>query len=222
MKNIAKTLFPVFSLVLLSLITFGQEKPTEDTQIWSDVQLTFHVSKKIDTYLNGTFRLGRNVNHPIDERIGGGLTFKPNKYFSIGASYSYIAQQPLENVKKYENRVNAAVTVSYPVGKSMISDRNQVERRFLSSRADTWRYRNRIQIEHTFSKGDFKFNLYATDEVFYDSGAEAWTRNRFLIGFTHKVSPRYTLDIYSGRQNDGFVNPGNWNIIGVAMRISIN
>lgn len=78
-----------------------------------------------------------------------------------------------------------------------------------------------MQVERTFTAGKFKYSLYASDEVFYDSGAKDWTRNRFLVGFTHKISPKYTIDLYGGRQNDGRVKPGNWNILGLAFKIRL-
>jgi hypothetical protein len=218
------------SLRIISLIIFGlvfgtfavaQITPTEDTQVWSDVQLLYPLNEKTDGFLTGTFRSGRDVSHPVDERIGGGLTFKPNKFVTITLAYLYLAQQPLKNVKRYENRVNLAAIFSYPLGKYTISDRNQFERRFLNSRPNTWRYRNRLQVERTFTAGKFKYSLYTSDEIFYDSGAEAWTRNRFLAGFTHKISPNYAIDLYGGRQNDGRVKPGNWNIIGTALKIRL-
>ena len=202
----------------------AQTKPavTEDTQIWSDVQIFFALNRKTDVFATGTFRLGRNLTHPIDERIGGGFVFKPNKFFAVSPAYLHLAQQPLKNIKRYENRLNLAVTLFYPFEKYLLSDRNQVERRFLSRRPDTWRYRNRLQIERTFNLGKLNFNGYLSDEVFYDSGSKGWTRNRFLAGFTHKFSPRYALDVYSGRQNDGRTKPGNWNIIGATLKIRFN
>ncbi len=221
-KTLNKISLLIFSLSIFSSVALPQTSPTDDTQIWNDVQLIYHLNKKTDVFLTGTFRLGRNITHPIDERIGSGINFKPSKYISISPSYLYIAQQPLKNIKRYENRVNLTTTLTIPFGKNIITDRNQFERRFLNNRPDTWRYRNRLQIEHSFTKRKFKFSLYANDEVFYDSGATAWTRNRFLVGFIHKFSEHYSIDIYGGRQNDGRVKPGNWNILGTILRVQLN
>lgn len=211
----------LFIIFLLSFTVLAQNAPTEDTQIWTDIQLTYPINKKTDAFLTGTFRLGRNLTNAIDERAGFGFNFKPNKFITFTPAYLYIARQPLRNSKTFESRLNLAVTFSYPIGKYTISDRNQFERRFLNSRPNTWRYRNRLQIERNFAARKFKYSLYASNEIFYDSGAKDWTRNRFLVGFSHKISPKFTIDLYGGRQNDGRIRPGNWNIIAVTLRVRL-
>lgn len=40
------------------------------------MQLTVPVTKRFEFQLLGTLRLGRNITHPIDERVGAGFNFK--------------------------------------------------------------------------------------------------------------------------------------------------
>ena len=216
--------FVIVWLFLCASALFAQTKPavpTEDNQVWSDLQILYALDSKVDVFTNAAFRLGRNITHPVDERIGSGFIYKPSKFLTISPAFLYLAQQPLKNIKRYENRVNLAITLIYPSKKYTVSDRNQFEKRFLSNRPDTWRYRNRLQVERNVNVKKFKFSVYVSDEVFYDSGAKAWTRNRFLAGITHKFSPRYAIDFYGGRQNDGRTRRGNWNIIGTALKIRL-
>lgn len=66
------------SLLLVSCVTFfcfmrttfaQTSAPENDTQLWTDVQLQHWLNKKktVDLIFTGTFRLGRNVSHPVDE-----------------------------------------------------------------------------------------------------------------------------------------------------------
>lgn len=220
LKNI---LISTVLLIILSSFLYSQnqvELPTDDTQIWNEIQVTHSFSNKIDGFVNGSFRVGRNITHLVDERIGGGFTFKPSKFISVTPSYLYIAQRPLKNIKRYENRFVFAINFSKNVRKILLADRNQFERRFLNSRKNTWRYRNRIQIERNFITNNFKYSLYFSNEISYDSATKGWTRNRALVGFTHRFNQKLLLDIFGGRQFDGRSRPGNWNIVGSILRIN--
>ena len=52
------------------------------------------------------------------------------------------------------------------------------------------------------------------DEVFYDSLASAWIRNRFYIGAAKKINEHFTLELYYVRQNDGHSRPVDINALG--------
>src|SRR5260221_4576599 len=44
--------------------------PRHDTQQWNDVQLIVPMTSKVDFILLGALRLGLNLSHPVDDRIG--------------------------------------------------------------------------------------------------------------------------------------------------------
>ena len=217
--------------------------PEDDTQFWSDVQLTLPLTDKktpkaskvfegIDVVLLGTFRLGRDITRPVDERAAVGLDFKvappfkalPDFKFRISPSYLYQAAQPFEGRKGYESRFNIAVMPEYALGGFKLTDRNLVERRFRNSQPDSTRYRNRLGLEYETTFKKRKLVGYARDEVFYDWSAHDWVRNRFSVGTILtflRDKGRYSSEVYYLRQNDGRARPGDLHVIGTTLRIQL-
>ncbi len=195
-------------------------EPRSDVQNWNEIELSVPLGKKVDLEFYGQLRFGRNLKHFIDERAGFGISFKPNRYLTIEPSYRRIFAQPLPGKSTRENRFSLEATVSVPLGKFTVSDRNLVDRRLRSS-GNTTQYRNRLQVEHPFKISDTEIKLFVSDEVFYDSVERAWIRNRFSIGVSRKFSQRYTGEIYYLRQNDGFSRPGDLNVIGTTLRVRL-
>jgi Protein of unknown function (DUF2490) len=203
--------------------TFAQAKkpPRDDTQQWNDVQVAVPLSKTVDYVMTGTLRFGRNVSHPVDERLGFGFSFKAGKYLTLFPAYTYIRTQPLAGNSFLENRLTFAATLKAPLGKFSISDRNQFERRYRQPQINSTRYRNRLQLEHPFKLGSTPFTWFIGDEVFYDWSVNHWVRNRFSVGASHKFNKHFTGDLFYLRQNDGRTKPGDLHVIGTTFRFRL-
>ena len=195
--------------------------PTEDTQVWTDVQLAIPLNEKIDFLLLGTLRMGRDVSRPVDERLGDGFAFRVGKYLTLTPTYLYIATQPVKSKPAYENRISFAATLRFPLGRFTISDRNLFERRIRHPQVDATRYRNRLQVDHPIRLGSTKLTLFVSNEVFYDWSVNAWVRNRFATGVSKRFNQHVTIDVYYLRQNDGFTKPGDLNVIGDTLRFRL-
>ena len=215
-------LLPSFLIMLLVCMSSVAQAQTaqqkDDTQQWNDIQFATALNKQVDFNLYGTFRFGRDISHLVDRRVGVGFTFKASKYLTFAPSYLNITMRPFENRKVNENRLVFAGTARVPLGKFVLSDRNQFERR-LRHPTDSTRYRNRLQIEHPIKVGDMAMSIFASDEVFYDWSVNDWVRNRFAVGVSRKFNRHFTGDVYYMRQNDGRARPGDLNIVGVTYRI---
>jgi hypothetical protein len=199
----------------------GSQPPRGDIQLWNDAWLIAPLNRKVDFVVSGTARFGGNVSQLIDERVGVSCNIKANRFLTLTPTWLYIAQQPVARLKSYENRLNFAAMVTVPLGKLLLSNRHQFERRLLHSRSDTTRYRNRVQIERPLIWGEVKFQPYASYEIFYDRGAHAWTRHRFIAGVSQPLSKHLTADVYYVHQQDGFVSRGNWRAIGLLWRVRL-
>jgi hypothetical protein len=222
-KKKMKRISAFLLIFIFAISVCAQSEPTEprrDFQSWNEIELSVPLGKKVDLEFYGQFRLGRNLSHFVDERAGFGISFKPNKYLTIEPGYRRIAAQPVAGKSTRENRFSLEATVSVPVGKFTVSDRNLVDRRLRSS-GNTTQYRNRLQVERPFKISDTEIKLFVSNEVFYDSVERAWIRNRFSIGVSRKFSQRYTGEIYYLRQNDGFSRPGDLNVIGTTLRVRL-
>jgi hypothetical protein len=211
-------------LILLTAATAAAQtlSPPQqaDTQSWNDLQFTIPLNKEIDMILLGTIRIGRNVTHPVDERVGVNFRFNMGKYLSLTPGYLYIRMQPAARRNDSEHRFSFAATPRIPFKRFTITDRNMFERRIRSPQIDSTRYRNRLQIEVPFKPKDSKWLFFASDEVFYDWSLNDWVRNRAAIGVRKTFSKKLTVDFYYLRQNDGRSRPGDLNVIGTVFRLS--
>jgi hypothetical protein len=211
------------SLCLLFLIpaTASAQLDRTDNQFWSEYQITAPVTKSFDFNILGTFRVGRDFSHPVDERIGAGFTFRLGSHVTIAPNYLHIGMQPLPRRRIWENRLTLPLTLRFNAGDFRLSDRNQFERRLRNSGSKTNRYRNRFQVEHSFGDKDWQLSLFVADEVFYDWAIHRWVRNRFSVGAIKVLNKHFTQDLYYLRQNDGVSVPGDLNVLGTTLRFRL-
>jgi hypothetical protein len=193
--------------------------PRDDNQSWNEWQLVTPLTKKADFTIFGVMRFGRDFARPVDERIGAGISFKPNKYITLTPTYLYIAQQPFAGRKIIEHRLIANITLKASAGRFNFTDRNLIERRVRHFSRDFTVYRNRLQIDHLILREDWKIRAYVADETWYDSSQSVWTRNRISAGLFRQFNQRFYGEIFYLRQNDGRARPGNVHAIGTLFRI---
>jgi hypothetical protein len=210
-----------FTVFLVVSAVNGQLISRSDTQQWTDVQFAVPLSKSIDFNFGGTLRLGRDLERPVDERIGFGATFKFGNHLSVSPNYQYIGMQPFRGRRVWENRLSLPINVRFDLGKFRLSDRNLFERRIRHPGINATRYRNRIQLEHPIGPSKMKLSIYVSEEVFYDWSFNAWVRNRAAIGVTKVFNKAWTQDFYYLRQNDSHSIPGDLHVIGTSLRFRL-
>lgn len=192
--------------------------PRADNQSWNDVQLTIPLNKKFDFLIQGTIRIGGNLTTAVDERWGFGFNYEVNKYLTLNELYFHREAKPPNGRQEHEDRLSFGATVRRPIGKFSLVDRNWFERRWRSPQVNSWRYRNRIQLEHPFTIRKAKFTFFVSEEPFYDWSVHDWVRNRFGAGASHVFNKHFTGDLYLMRQSDGRSRPGDVNVIGTVLR----
>jgi hypothetical protein len=208
-------------LFVLSGWAHAQIIDHSDNQFWSDVQVAVPITKDIDFNMLGTLRLGRDISHTVDERLGTGFTFRFGQHLQIAPNYLYIGTQPFRNRRVWENRLSLPVTVRFNLEKFRFSDRNLFERRIRHPGITSTRYRNRLQVEHPVGPKKWALSLFVADEVFYDWSLDRWVRNRFSVGGSKVFNKHFTQDVYYLRQNDGVSIPGDLNVIGTILRVKL-
>lgn len=149
----------------------------------------------------GVLRTGRDFTRPVDERIGAGLNFKLNKYFSLMPTYLYVDQQPYEGKRIQEHRIVFNLTAKFKLGEFAFTDRNLVERRVRHSSADFTVYRNRLQLDHPAQIGSLKLKPFIADEIWYSTQTSqgkdlAWCCNRISAGIIKQFGERYSADFF--------------------------
>lgn len=228
-------LFPLLiSLFLCTLPGLAQTaSDNNDVQFWNETQVIFPVIKKKDAagktteklsfFINGNLRIGQNIRHFTDERIGFGFTYRQNKYLTFTPSYIYIAQQPVAHRSLFESRLRFAVGLENRWKKSSVDDRNLIEYRFRNNSADSVRYRNKLRFVYPVKRNDKElFAPFAANEVFYDFRAKAFSRNELSFGVTRKLTPNISTDLFYLWQVNKTGSPRKLNVIGVNLKIKID
>jgi hypothetical protein len=218
-----KLIFTVFAVVFLTLFQVKAQTPPlvaqDDFQSWNDVQLSVPLSKKVDFVTQFTMRFGKNVSRLNDGRFQFGLSFKPNKTWTIQPFYWFIKARDSRGRFRHEDRFNLKIGYKFPLKSFGLSHRSWFEYRKRTT-GNSWRYRPSITFEKELPK-NFKSTFYVTDEPFYDSTLDKFSRNRFTIGINRKLTKKLSVDIYYMRQNDGNSRPGDLHVIGTTWRIKL-
>lgn len=222
--------FPCLRWFLFFVIWAGsyqanaQTPPQDDNQFWNEVQLIKALDKKHDLIIIGVLRVGQDFKRPVDERLGAGLAFKPNKYLTLMPTYLYVDQQPFPGRRISEHRLVMNITGKINIGKFLFTDRNLIERRARHDSRDFTFYRNRLQIDHPAKIGRFSFKPFFADEVLYStqqagSGRQGWFRNRISAGIIKQFSERFNAEFFYLRQQDGVSRPGDVHAVGTLFRV---
>jgi hypothetical protein len=214
-----------FSLILIvvSAIFAGAQATVDrdDNQSWNDIQLTVPINEQFDFFTMGTFRFGKNVTRLHDRRIQLGITYKPNKWFSISPFYWNIVARNSSGKFKQEHRFNFRVVYRFPIKSFGLSHRSIYEYRWRKP-LKSWRYRPSLTFDKDIPEKFIpKAKFYVTDEIFYDSILNKFSRNRFTVGVTKTINKKLSVDIYYMRQNDGFSIPGDLHVIGTSWKIKL-
>jgi hypothetical protein len=229
-----KYFFIIVCIFLFSQSVFTQTTPPEDdVQFWNETSLTFPLIKRTDSngkestklegFIAGNLRVGQNIKHFTDERIGGGINYKINKYFTASTSYLYAAEQPYKGAKNgYEHRLRFDFTGEKKWKTFSLKDRNRVEYRIRNSRSNSTRYRNKLQLKIPVkSDGKELFAPFVADEVYYDFSKDEWSRNEFSVGISKKINNNFTTEVFYMLQNNTGSVLKRKDIIGLNLKFSI-
>ena len=210
----------IIGILFIAGAAAAQEpQPESDLQSWNDISLTVPVSKKVDFNLTFTARFGKNITRINDGRVLVGFTWKPTASFSIQPSYTAIEARNSNSLFRTEHRLSLRGTYRFPTQTFGLSHRSIIERR-LRRPVNSWRYRPSLTIEKDLPKSFIPGSkIYFTEEVFYDSLLERFSRNRATLGISKTLSKKLSIDLYYLRQNDGTTRPGDLHVIGTNLRI---
>jgi len=116
------------------------------------------------------------------------------------------------------NRMIAAATFNFPMKAGFsASDRNRADLNWKNGNF-TWRYRNKLQVERTFSAQAYHFIPYAAVEPFYESQYGKWSTTALYAGSLFPVGRRVQFNLYYEHENNTGGNKNHpENAIGLAL-----
>jgi hypothetical protein len=197
---------------------FSQVQPLPSGfQSWNERQLILPIVQtkdykgknidKVTATFNGILRIGRKNFDFLDNRAGVTLDFRVNKYLSLLTGTLHRKDELVENVRRYETRLDFGATLSKNWGKFSFRDRNMFERRFRNGRADINLYRQRIQANYLIKhKNKLIFSPFVSEEGYFDLGSKIWLQNEFFAGITRVLNRKTSIDIAYVRNDSRPVN----------------
>jgi len=213
----------VLTLICSSVLFANAQTITdaEDAQSWNDVQLTIPINKQFDFYTALTLRFGKNVTRLNDGRYAVGIIYKLDKSWSFQPFYLFIDARNSRSQFKAEHRLNLRVGYRFPFKRFGLSHRSAFEYR-LRQPQNSFRYRPSLTFDKDIPKSVVpKAKFFISDEIFYDSILNKFSRNRFSIGITKTITKKLSLDLFYMRQNDGYSRPGDLNVIWASWKIKL-
>lgn len=116
------------------------------------------------------------------------------------------------------NRMLAVATFHFPLkAGALISDRNRADLDWQNG-AFTWRYRNKLTLERTFSIHSFHLIPYISVEPYYESQYQKWSTTALYAGCLIPVGRHVEFNSYYEHENNTGKSPNKQtNTIGLAL-----
>jgi hypothetical protein len=228
-----KYIFCLLILLIFGVPVIAQSSSSAKSEFeeWNEVDLIYALKQtkdakgkaidRITATVQLISRLGQNhLSEFVDSRAGLMLDFRVNKYAHLYTGYQYKTDDALPRTRAYEQRLNFALGLEKPFGSWTVKERNMYEHSFRVNRADTNRYRQRVQVSYSIKNKEKKEIIapYVSEEGYLDLQTHGWVRNEFYAGFSHKFSSHYSADFFYVRLD---TLPVNANGIGAALRIKL-
>jgi Protein of unknown function (DUF2490) len=223
--KISLRFIPVAFFLLLGVVcpcaraqTETEEFPEIETYVGLTDRYTlmFQAARSRDASTINSAQFGPNLDinlRPFLRRKLRTNDLEKQHFLTFRVGYQYI-----ENVgKPNENRVVLALTPRFHLPWSLeLADRNRFDLRVIADQF-SWRYRNRVTIQRSFSIKSFTFSPYIRGEIYYDSKKGTWNEVTYSVGSTFPIHKRFELEGYYERQNTTGGSPPHVNEIGTTL-----
>jgi|SRR5271165_2505682 len=202
----------------------------QDLQFLPEIDAHLQLGSYIRTYLQA--KDDRDGGDPPQFTIGPSIQFylkpllKLQKITVFDPNDSKSRALVLETGYRYitspnappENRMEAMATFNFPLKAGFfVSDRNRADLDWKNG-SFTWRYRNKLTIERTFSIHSYHLIPYVAAEPFYESQYQKWSTTDLYAGCLFPVGKHVEFDTYYEHENNTGKSPNTQqNYIGLAL-----
>jgi hypothetical protein len=179
-------------------------KMTSTVRIWLQAKetaengnpVTAEFGPSLDFYVKPRSRLVQITTFDLDDSKSRPLIL------SIGYRYLPTPGEPPTN------RMEPVATLNIPIPKVqfLVTDRNRADLDWKAG-TFTWRYRNRLQVEHTFRVGSYHLSPYGSAEFYYSSQYSKWSDTAIYIGCLFPIGKHFELDPNYEHQNSTGSSP---------------
>ncbi len=207
-------------IVVCGLVVPGTAQVVHNNYVWSAVEVSLF---RHQTTFSGmlALRAEDSGSHLYQRRLELGAARLLKQRVWIGANYLFSSTRAAGRSEVVpEDRWSLYATPRIRAkGGIVISDRNMVEFRRISG-VLSYRYRNRLQVEHRFGNRASALTPYAALEPVYDTRYEKWYgQPRALLGVIHPFSEHLDVNLFYMHEADSKPYPYRYNVVSAALRL---
>ncbi len=148
------------------------------------------IGPSVQLYLRPLIKLKRLTIFDLDDSKSRALVLEAG-YRSITAPDA-----------PFENRMLVAATLNFPLRASFwVADRNRADLDWQNG-SFTWRYRNKLTVQRTFSIRSYHFIPYLAAEPFYQSQYNKWSTTSLYVGSLFRVGEHVQFNPYYQHDNN--------------------
>jgi hypothetical protein len=164
------------------------------------------IGPSIQLYLKPLLKLKTVKTFDLDD--------SKSRAFVLETGYRYITAPNAPS----ENRMETIATMNVPLKAGLrVSDRNRADLDWKNSKF-TWRYRNKLTLERTFSIHSYHLIPYVAAEPFYESQYSKWSTTSLYAGCLFPIRKHFELNPYYEHDNNTGKSPNKQvNSIGLAL-----
>ena len=166
----------------------------------------FAIGPSLQIYLKPLIKLKKVTEFDLDDAKSRFLVLE------TGCRYIIAPNTPPEN------RMLVAATLNLPLkGAFHLSDRNRADLDWKNG-GFTWRYRNKLTLERTFSIHSYHLIPYVAAEPFYESQYSKWSTTDLYAGCLFPLGRHFEFNTYYEHENDTGKSPNKQqNYLGLAL-----
>ncbi len=209
-------------LLLLAPCAAAQTRPepNPDVQFWPELVVSHQFTEHASAAVAGSYRFSHDVTHASDRYLAGRLTYAPFRFLSFTPDFRYNRSETAHNTLSHEKRLTFDVALRAPQLRGWdFSDRHRGEWRLLDGHWSE-RYRNRAQVERSFSFDGHRLTPYGAFEESYDT-RYGWNRAREYAGIRLPLAHRLTLDAAYLHQQDGHAVFQHLHVLSTSLRLEL-
>lgn len=200
----------LFACLPACAIAGSSDNSTEQTlelrnRFTTDTRLQVHVkwSQRDDSLRKSEF--GAAINHRMNSHWS----------YRVGARYIDATQGTLTS-GEYRGVLALQYTRKF-AEKWTLSNRSQLDLRWVQGKPFSQRLRDRVTLAHANSIAGHEFSPYASYEVYYDSRYDRLTTNRTRVGVTVPLGRAVTLTAYGGRTDQNYPTHSATDTVGITL-----
>jgi hypothetical protein len=194
-------------------------------EIWPEIDVWVQLNPKVKLFFPLSVSKSRETEY-TEALIGARVDYRFNRYVAARAGYGYIWSISDKDAPDQYTEHRPVVELSlhaFPGASIHLIDRSRGDFRFINGDY-SWRYRNRLRIERTFTFTNWPptrtLTPYAMEELGYDSRYDEFNRSRFSAGLETQFTEKVMLDVYLVRQDDTRSSVERLWALGLALNLS--